>query len=489
MKKILLLAFLAIGFQFHAGATISQVRWGSTTDPLTGLTITWSNTGAADSIKWGYTTSFEKGAMLGTKRAGYTSGTSFFKYTFATVTASSTIYYKLYDSGTHTWGAQSTFKTAPPLNTNVFTFCALGDCRDYPATLTTVSNLASARNPTFCLFNGDLTLSGNSSSQYNTFFTAASNFLANNLAYHAEGNHDASSPSMFSNLWDLPMTNGTNLYYSTRYGNAIFITINTNTPTDAAQLTWLQNTLSAAASDPTIIWKIVSCHHAFFTTGSHAGDMNSYRTTIWKAFDDYGVDLVITGHDHNFQRTKPVNLNVSSTVPVAKYGSATGQGRCQVVTGGAGAGLYAAGSTADAWAMTTFNSTYNYTYVKIQNCTLKLYGYSSTNAIIDSLILDKSATMCLATGISAPGVKSNTLTVFPNPAASTFTLNYSSDLTGEALIRITDINGKEVASEKMNKTQQEMEFKYDMSKFPKGTYNVSVVLGDEIKNAILILAK
>src|SRR5581483_9771237 len=104
MKKNLLLALVAIAVSFQASATISQIRWGTTKDPLNGLTVTWSNTGTKDSIKWGYTTSYEKGKFVSTSRTGYTSGTLFFKYTFPTVTGSSTIYYSLYDSKAKTWG-------------------------------------------------------------------------------------------------------------------------------------------------------------------------------------------------------------------------------------------------------------------------------------------------------------------------------------------------------------------------------------------------
>jgi len=487
MKKIVFLLLFA-GSVFQVKAAIKQIRWGSSGDPLTGLTVTWSNNGAADSVKWGYTTSFEKGKFIGTKRAGYASGISFFKYVFPAVTASSTIYYELYDSGTHAWSAQKTFLTSPPLNSTVFSFCALGDCRDYPTTLTTISNLASARQPALTLFNGDLTLLGNNSTQLDAFFTAASNFLANNIVYHAEGNHDAASPSTFSNLFDMPITNGTNLYYATKYGNAIFITINTCDPSNAAQLSWLKTTLAAAAADPSIVWKIVSCHHPFFNTGTHTGDMDSYRTTIWKAFDDYGVDLILNGHDHNYQRSKPVNLNVSTTAPVSQYGSAAGQGRCEIISGGAGAGLYAQNtSSADAWAINLFNQKYNYVYCDVQACKMVITAYDQTNAVIETFNLDKTSTSACTTDVPSVAEKFNPINVVPNPVEGVFTLHYSSELIGEAVIKIYDMNGKEIASEKASKTSGDMDFKYDLSKRAKGIYTISIIMGNQKDNAVLIL--
>jgi len=490
MKKLFLF-LLFTGFIYKSQATISQIRWGSSGDPLTGLTVTWSNTGTADSIKWGYTTSFEKGKFKSTSRTGYTSGTLFFKYVFPTVTAGTTIYYELYDSNAHTWGSQQTFGTAPDVsNTSNYTFCAMGDCRDYPATLTTVTNLATARKPAFVLFNGDLTLAGNSATQYNTFFTAASNFLANSLVYHVEGNHDAASPTMFSNLWDLPKTGSTNLYYSFRYGNTIFISLNSNDTSNTTQFSWLKSTLATAASDPTIIWKVVSFHHAFFNTGSHTGDMDNARTSWWKAFDDYGVDLVLNGHDHNYQRTYPINLKASPVgTPVAQYGSNTGEGRLQIISGGAGAGLYSENaSSADYWSIAKFNKTYNYVFFNVQGCKITITDYDQTNAVVETLTLDKTASpSCVATVVSDVAEKANSLSISPNPMEGAFTLHYTSAQTGDVLIKIYDVNGKEVISQKAVKTGAVLELPYDLSGQAKGIYSVSVIMGEQKETTTMIL--
>ncbi|HEV7229968.1 MAG TPA: metallophosphoesterase [Bacteroidia bacterium] len=485
MKKHLLLLLLA-GSAFRLAAAPGQIRWGSSGDPLNGLTITWSNSGAADSIRWGYTTGFEKGKFPGVKRAGYNTGVSFFKYVFGTANASSTIYYELFDSSVKSWGTQQTFATAPASNSTDFTFCALGDCRDDLNVLQTVSNLASARKSALTVFNGDLTYDGNVPSEYDDFFSYASNFLANNVVYHAQGNHDAGSTPMYQNMFDLPTTSGSNLYYSFKYGNAIFITLNTESP--SGQTTWLNNTLAAAAADPSIVWKIISFHKPFFTTGQHEGDMNSYRSSWWKAFDTYGVDLVLNGHDHNYQRSKPVNLSVSTTTPVSQYGSAAGQGRCEIVCGGAGAGLYTAGSNADAWAMNIFNSTYNYVYCEVKGCQIVITAYDDSNTSLDSFTLDKSGTsVCKATGVKEAITKFNPISVAPNPSEGPFTLHYRSELKGDALIKIFDMTGKEVASEKASKTSETMDFNYDLSGRPKGIYTVSIIMGSQRDNSVLIV--
>ena len=96
MKKniyfIALMSFIALnGFSAN-----TFIRWGSTGDPLNGLTVTWKNTGTTDQIKWGLTNTYEKGTFTPVKRTAYTG--NFFDYTFPTMTAATTIHYQIYDS-------------------------------------------------------------------------------------------------------------------------------------------------------------------------------------------------------------------------------------------------------------------------------------------------------------------------------------------------------------------------------------------------------
>ncbi|NCX95577.1 MAG: T9SS C-terminal target domain-containing protein [Chitinophagia bacterium] len=488
MKKLFLAAIILIA-AYNANAAVNQIRWGTTGDPFNGLTITWSNTGSTDSIAWGYTTSLERGNYAGVRRTGYSTA-GFFAYRFPTVLPDTTIYYKIWNSATSSWEAQKTYHTAPNPAAKKFSFAALGDCRSSPSILTSVSDFVTARRPALCLFNGDLTQTGVSASEYNTFFSAASNFLEQNLVLHAEGNHDATSPVTFSNLWNLPITNGTNLYYAVRYGNAFFVTINSCDPTNSAMRTWLHDTLTAAAADSTITWKVVSFHHPFFNVGSHQGDMDAYRTSIWKEFDDHGVDMVLNGHDHNYQRSKPINLNVSTSAPVANFGSGPGEGRLQIISGGAGASLYARGSSADAWAINIFNSTYNYVYCNVDGCTAKITAYNSSNSVIDTVTLNKTGSAgCRTVSAVNTSYKTtfNPLTIYPNPATSSFTLEYGATATGDAIITITDEKGKVVSTQKVNKSSAMLKHTQDVSKLAKGIYNVSIILADHRDSGILIV--
>jgi len=125
MKKYsIILIYLTLYINCSA---IQQIRWGSTGDPLNGLTVTWRNTGTHDSIQWGYSSAMTNGTFEGMRRNGYTD--FFFNYAFPPVASDSTIWYKLFDSNTNSWGSQLTFNTAPPANAISYSFLALGDSR------------------------------------------------------------------------------------------------------------------------------------------------------------------------------------------------------------------------------------------------------------------------------------------------------------------------------------------------------------------------
>ena len=478
---------------------INNIRWGSNDSPLHGLTITWSNSGSNDSIKWGYTSSLEKGSSLGLKRNGYSG--SFFKCTFPDVTANSTLYYQLYDSKTSSWSALKIFKTAPPADTKNFSFLAMGDSRDGLNTWNKVSNLGAAKKTNFTIFNGDIVANGGNGGQWDSWFNQGANFLGNNIVYHSLGNHDAASVPTFLNNFELPKGETSSLYYSFTYGKAIFICLNSENPGDAAQANWLVQTLKTNQDKK---WKVVFFHKPFFTIGTHAGEMNGYLNSWWKAFDDFGVDLICNGHDHMYERTKPINMSISAKAPVTTYGNLPGQGRCQIVCGGSGAPLY---SGSPNWFIESYKSNYNFCKFDIKGSILYDTTYSESGAILESFVIDKSAQDVVppdttivppvdTTGnnhhttnisVNTKNQVFNPLIIVPNPVEGNFSLHYTSAVLGEALIKIFDVAGKEIASESVQKTKPDFEYKYNLSGQQPGVYVVKVIMDKQIDSALLIL--
>jgi hypothetical protein len=72
------------------------------------------------------------------------------------------------------------------------------------------------------------------------------------------------------------------------------------------QKEWLERTLRAASADPAIDWIVVCMHQVAMSTAHFNGADLGVRREFLPLFDKYGVDLVVAGHEHHYERTFPV---------------------------------------------------------------------------------------------------------------------------------------------------------------------------------------
>jgi hypothetical protein len=76
---------------------------------------------------------------------------------------------------------------------------------------------------------------------------------------------------------------------------------------DGAQTRWLEDTLAAAQRDQSIDWIIVQMHQDALSSSKNGnGSDRGIREAWLPLFDRYGVDLVLCGHDHDYERSWPV---------------------------------------------------------------------------------------------------------------------------------------------------------------------------------------
>jgi predicted phosphodiesterase len=117
--------------------------------------------------------------------------------------------------------------------------------------------------------------------------------------YAALGNHD--DPNQRS--YKLFNMNGERYYsFKAPRGSVRFFALDSNYM-DKAQLAWLEKELSASDSD----WKIAYFHHPLYSSGERHGSDEALRAQIEPLFLKFGVDLVLTGHEHFYERLKPQN--------------------------------------------------------------------------------------------------------------------------------------------------------------------------------------
>ena len=113
------------------------------------------------------------------------------------------------------------------------------------------------------------------------------------------GNHDEMSGTGDAQLEALGMPGR---WYAVERGDMLGIALDSTIPTDPEQLAWLEETL--AESDAT--WKLVGFHHPPYSSGMH-GSNETVRDTFVPIFERYGVQIVFSGHEHDYQRSDPIN--------------------------------------------------------------------------------------------------------------------------------------------------------------------------------------
>jgi hypothetical protein len=266
--------------------------------------------------------------------------------------------------------ASGAFRTAAGTDRG-FSFAALGDSGIGSSAQSSVAERIVTLDPEFVLHTGDVIYPSGQASGYDPFFFQPYQALAKRAPiYPTLGNHDYGTArgQPYLDAFYLPHHNpaDTERYYSFDWGNAHFTALDFNTGPDAAQLAWLQNDL--ATTDK--LWKFVFYHQAIYSSGPHGyeGWVATKRALLAPIFDQYNVDIVFNGHDHDYERTVPISDVV------------------YIVTGGGGASLYQVNPQPfSAYA----ESAYHAVFVTVAGCTLTLQAVTPAGAVFDSTTLSK----------------------------------------------------------------------------------------------------
>jgi 3',5'-cyclic AMP phosphodiesterase CpdA len=76
---------------------------------------------------------------------------------------------------------------------------------------------------------------------------------------------------------------------------------------DGAQKAWLEKELSAVHGDHDVDWIVVCMHQVAVSTADKFNGADLGIREEWvPLFDKYGVDLVVCGHEHHYERSHPI---------------------------------------------------------------------------------------------------------------------------------------------------------------------------------------
>jgi calcineurin-like phosphoesterase family protein len=115
--------------------------------------------------------------------------------------------------------------------------------------------------------------------------------------YASLGNHDARTQPDYK-----PFNMGGKLYYSFKApkGRVRFFMLDSTYPVPE-EIAWVENELKSSSDD----WKVAVFHHPLYSSGGRHGSDVKLRETLEPLFIKYNVSVVLTGHDHFYERIKP----------------------------------------------------------------------------------------------------------------------------------------------------------------------------------------
>ncbi|MEO6303361.1 MAG: metallophosphoesterase [Bacteroidia bacterium] len=351
----------------------------------------------------------------------------------------SSVYYYAIGASAATLAPASTsqsFKTSPVIGTKgKYKFWVVGDAGTSQVSAKTgFLNYIGGNHIDGWIWLGDNAYNGGFDSEYQTSVFASNTYsteLKKFVVWPAPGNHDYnnnipfSPPPAYLDIFTLPtnaeaggLASGTEKYYSYNYGNIHFVVLDSyseNRGTTDPMAVWLQNDLVAN----TLPWTIAYWHHPPYTKGSHNSDNSNFldgelpeiRQNIIPILENNGVDVVLNGHSHSYERTYLIdghygtsgqllpsmiknntNGNYPSVCPYQKQTliNKAHKGTVYAVVGCSGQ----TGSTSSGWphpAMVSYNNTLlGSMLIEINDNRLDAKFITSTSTVYDGFTIVKN---------------------------------------------------------------------------------------------------
>lgn len=435
-------------------------------------------------------------------------------------------YYTLYGKMYH-------FKTSPN-EIKKTTFWAIGDFgignQNQINVRQSFVNSKYAKETNFWLWLGDNAYPDGTDSEYqrNTFsknygYDSIMKFLP---FFATPGNHDYRSidkktephTGVYYDIIEVPtkgegggLASNTKMYYSFDYNDIHFISLNSEAynPARLSQsemINWLKEDLKQNSKK----WTVVFLHQPPYTKGSHNSDnpsstrIKAVREVIIPILEQYGVDLVLTGHSHVYERSYLLNGHYGNSFSFNKnkhivqdksgsdlnyytkklYGEEKNKGTIYVVVGNSGKNFN--GTISRHPAMYHYENGNGSLIIEIENNKLDGVYIRSNGEIGDNFSIIKIDTIqnedTIITNISYNKIIKN-INLFPipinNELFTTFSLNESANIK----INLYDISGKFIYTLYNSFTlsgRQNIKLNINRNIIPSGIYLINFEINNNI---------
>ncbi len=199
-----------------------------------------------------------------------------------------------------------------------FRFAALGDTRSGHQVHRNLIEQLAREDIDFFINSGDLVEFGGDHDQWIQFFNIEAPLISKRPLFASVGNHDNSQRLYFRRFF-LRGSHGPNHRYLTQdWGDLRIILLDSEIEIrpGSAQHVFLEKALREGVQQNMLL--IISLHYPPYSSGEH-GSNPEVRAVLAPLAKKYGVELILAGHDHNYERT---HLMDGTTYIVAASGGA-----------------------------------------------------------------------------------------------------------------------------------------------------------------------
>ncbi len=285
--------------------------------------------------------------------------------------------------------------TTAPVERVPFRFMAYGDARSQPAAHEAVVRAMLAVPADFLVHTGDMVETGDSARDWESFFQVETPLLRERAIFACVGNHELHLASQgevpFLRYFGTAPTSTAKLYETFRWSTTRFFLLNAMDEWTGEERDWLANALEAARSETDLDLRIAVLHHGPFSSGPHGPNKRLLAGGVLQLLERGGVDLVLSGHDHTYERGRRGSL---------KY----------LVTGGAGAPLYPEEKRIPETEK--FEASYHFVEMAVTGTRVQMAAHRVSGSLIENCSFEgKGAWQCVPTGatrVEAPPIPEQT---------------------------------------------------------------------------------
>jgi len=193
-------------------------------------------------------------------------------------------------------GKMAHFRTAPASRQTSVRFAVVGDTRTGHRMHRAVIEQMVRASPDLVLHTGDLVESGHDTGQWDRFFWIEAPLLRTAPFYPTLGGHEERA----SHYFDRFLLPSNERWYAFEYGPARLIALQIDGAFDPGyeQMRWLERQLSTNEAP----WLLVTFHVPVYSSRAEDDLEVHLRHTLVPLFERYGVDVVLMGHQHSYER-------------------------------------------------------------------------------------------------------------------------------------------------------------------------------------------